>query len=258
MKAPSSHAALRGEPSYVWRTGQERRLRMMLAAGVVDTGSRVLVDGCGLGWYVRKLRQFCADVHGLDIEFSRLANSVAARDRLLCARTEWLPYADGCFDVVISHEVLEHVWDDAAAAREIVRVLRPPDETCGNPGGRAVIFVPNRLHPMETHGMYWRGRYRFGNIPLLNYVPSVLRARLAPHVRAYMHAELEALFSGVQARVISHTVIFGGYDNIIARWGRFGEWLRNSLQLLEHTPLRWLGLSHLLVVEKVEPARALR
>ena len=104
--------------------------------------------------------------------------------------------------------------------------------------------------------MYWRGHYRFGNIPLLNYLPSALRARLVPHVRAYTYAELETLFVGTQVRVISHTVIFGGYDNIIARWSRLGKWLRNSLQLLEHTPLRWLGLSHLLVLEKVVPMRA--
>jgi hypothetical protein len=73
-----------------------------------------------------------------------------------------------------------------------------------------------------------------------------------------MRTELRALFSGAHARVISHTVIFGGYDNIVVRFGRAGEWLRNGLQSLEHTPLRWLGLSHLLVVEKLTPARAQR
>ncbi len=258
MKAPSPQAALRGEPSYVWRGGQERRLSMMLAAGAIQTGSRVLVDGCGLGWYVRKLRRYCTDVHGLDIEFSRLANSVAARDRLLCARCERLPYEDGRFDAVISHEVLEHVEDDGAAAREIVRVLRTPDEAEGIPGGRALVFAPNRFYPLETHGIYWLGRYRFGNIPLLNYAPSALRARLAPHVRAYLRSELQDLFNSTQTRIVSHTVIFGGYDNIVSRWGRVGEWLRNGLQSLEHTPLRWLGLSHLLVVEKVAPTRATR
>ena len=255
MNAPSSQAALRGEPTYVWRAGQERRLGMMLVAGAVQAGSRVLVDGCGLGWYVRKLRRYCNDVHGLDVEFSRLTHSVAARDRLLCGSCEQLPYPDGHFDVVISHEVLEHVQDDAAAAREIMRVLRPPDETGGELGGRAVIFAPNRCYPLETHGMYWRGRYHFGNIPLINYAPSVLRTRFSPHVRAYMRSELRELFSGSQGRIVSHTVVFGGYDNIVARWGRLGEWLRNGVQFLEHTPLRWLGLSHLLLVEKVAPTR---
>jgi SAM-dependent methyltransferase len=97
-----------------------------------------------------------------------------------------LPYASASIDLVLSHEVLEHVEDDRLAVAEIVRVLRP--------GGRAVIFVPNRRYPFETHGIYWRGVYRFGNIPLVNYLPDALRDRLAPHVRAYTAAGLRRLF----------------------------------------------------------------
>ena len=55
MSQYSSEAASRGEPSYVWRQGQQRRLQMMLSALPVQSGSRVLVDGCGLGIYVREL-----------------------------------------------------------------------------------------------------------------------------------------------------------------------------------------------------------
>ncbi len=50
--------------------------------------------------------------------------------------------------------------------------------------------------------------------------------------------------------MIHQTVIFGGYDNIIARLGAFGRFIRRILQALEHTPLRWFGLSHFWVVEK--------
>ncbi len=42
-------AALRGEPSYVWRAGQERRLEMILAAAGERAAGRVLDDGCGVG-----------------------------------------------------------------------------------------------------------------------------------------------------------------------------------------------------------------
>ncbi|MEZ4658484.1 MAG: hypothetical protein R2911_13000 [Caldilineaceae bacterium] len=48
------------------------------------------------------------------------------------------------------------------------------------PGGRGIIFAPNRFHPFETHGHYWRGQYHFGNTPLINYLPDPLRNRLAP------------------------------------------------------------------------------
>jgi hypothetical protein len=45
-------------------------------------------------------------------------------------------------------------------------------------------------------------------------------------------------------------VVFGAYDNVIARWPKVGRALRRLLQALERTPLRVLGLSHFWVVEK--------
>jgi len=120
------------------------------------------------------------------------------------------------------------------------------------PGGRLVLYCPNRGYPFETHGIYWRGRYHFGNIPLINWLPRSWRDRLAPHVRVYSRRDLERLFKNLPVRIISQTHVFGAYDNIIARWPRLGLILRNSLQMLEHTPLRILGLSHFWVVEKVD------
>jgi len=160
----------------------------------------------------------------------------------VCGAGEHLPFRAGSFDLVLSNEVIEHVADDRAAVAEMARVLRP--------GGRAVIFCPNRWYPVEQHGVYWRGRYRFGNIPLVNYLPDPLRNRLAPHVRAYTKRGLLSLLSGLPVRVIRHSRIFGGYDNLAVRLGGPGRVLRRALQGAEHTPLAALGLSHLLVFER--------
>ncbi|RME56521.1 MAG: class I SAM-dependent methyltransferase, partial [Caldilineae bacterium] len=151
-------AARRGNPSFVWRAGQERRLRMILDAAPSPL-RRVLVDGCGVGMYVHALQAHAAEVHGLDIEGEHLLGAVtnAPGAALVLGRGEQLPYPDDCFDLVLSHEVLEHVEDDVQSAQEMVRVLRP--------GGRGVIFTPNRWYPFETHGHYWRGVYHFGNTP---------------------------------------------------------------------------------------------
>jgi len=115
-----------------------------------------------------------------------------------------------------------------------------------------VVFVPNRGYPFETHGVYWRGRYRFGNIPFINYLPRRLRDRLAPHVRAYRPSDLERLFGNLPVRVTSRKTLFGGYDNLVVRWLVFGRLLQALAQFLEKTPLHVLGLSHLWVLERDE------
>ncbi|MDH3675214.1 MAG: class I SAM-dependent methyltransferase, partial [Anaerolineae bacterium] len=116
--------------------------------------------------------------------------------------------------------------------------------------GRIVIFCPNRLYPFETHGHYWRGRYYFGNTPLINYLPDALRNKLAPHVRAYTGYSLRKLITGLPVRIINHTQIYPGYDNIVARHPTVGRMLRKVTYTLENTPLKIFGLSHLLVLEK--------
>lgn len=248
LELHGERAALRGNPSFVWRAGQNRRLDMILTWAGHTPGARLgrlLVDGCGVGMYVKALQPHAAVVAGIDIEPEHLQIAVAnAPDaQLEIAACEHLPYPDDWFDAILSHEVLEHVQDDRAAVAEIVRVLKR--------GGRAVIFVPNRRYPFETHGHYWRGRYHFGNTPLINYLPDPLRNRLAPHVRAYTAAGLLGLFAGQPVRVVHHTQVYPGYDNIVARRPQLGSWLRRITYALEHTPLATFGLSHFLVVEKV-------
>jgi len=235
-------AALRGEPSYVWREGQQRRLGMILEAAGPRLQGRVLDDGCGVGMYVEHLSGKAKHVTGLEYDFSRARLASAHASDILNGASESLPFTASSFDLVLSHEVIEHVRDDRQAMREMLRVLKP--------GGRAVIFCPNRGYPFETHGIYWRGKYHFGNKPLVNYLPRSLRDRLAPHVRVYSPRDLERLLAGSQARVIQRTVIFGGYDNLIARFGVLGRALRALLHFLEATPLRIVGLSNYWVIEK--------
>jgi hypothetical protein len=119
--------------------------------------------------------------------------------------------------------------------------------------GRIAIFVPNRLYPFETHGVYWQGRYHFGNVPLVNWLPTKLRDQLAPHVRAYTTRDLHRLLEGLPLRVVHHSQIYPGYDNVRSRAPALGWFLRRVSWLLERTPLQAFGLSHFLVVEKVSP-----
>jgi SAM-dependent methyltransferase len=244
-------AALRGEPSYVWRAGQQRRLEMLLNAAGGRIKGQVLENGCGVGMYVEHLASLGGQVFGLEYDFERAHAAAGRSPNIINAAGEHLPYPDSTFDLILSHEVLEHVQNDALAVYEMVRVLRSPDPASGRTGGRLVLFVPNRGYPFETHGIYWRGKYHFGNIPLVNWLPRKWRDRLAPHVRVYSRRDLERLFAGLPVRLIERTVIFGAYDNLIVRFGAAGRILRGFLQFLEQTPHRTLGLSHFWVLEKV-------
>ena len=256
-------AALRGEPSYVWRAGQQRRLEKILEAAGERIKGSILENGCGVGMYVEHLAPFGGSVIGLEYDFERAAEARINSPHILNAAGEFLPFPSstlrhgfasqgGAFDLILSHEVIEHVQDDRAAICEMIRVLRSPDPVSGRPGGRAVIFAPNRGYPFETHGLYWKGKYYFGNKLFVNYLPRAWRDRLAPHVRVYSRRDMEKLFEGLPVQFIERSIIFGAYDNIIARFGSLGKFLRGVLQFLEKTPLKIFGLSHFWVVEKIE------
>ncbi len=226
----------------MWRQGQQRRLEMIRRAAGERVQGNVLENGCGVGMYLEQLARSGGHAVGLEYDFERAAQAVQRSPEVVNAASEGLPFCSETFDLILSHEVIEHVQDDRAAVEEMVRVLRPR--------GRIALFCPNRGYPFETHGIYWRGKYSFGNKLFVNYLPRRWRDELAPHVRIYSSGDLERLFRGLPVRIVERTVLFGAYDNIIARAPALGKALRSGLQFLERTPLRSLGLSHFWVIEK--------
>ena len=138
-------AALRGEASYVWRAGQDRRLQMVVEAARARIQGKILENGCGVGMYVEHLTPLSGMVAGLEYDFERAREAHQNSQHILNAAGEELPFPAETFDLILSHEVLEHVQDDRRSVSEMARVLRP--------GGRMVIFVPNRGYPFETHGI---------------------------------------------------------------------------------------------------------
>jgi len=241
--APSREQVALGHPSYVWRSGQDRRLNLIRRYVPLE-GAAMLDIGCGIGTYVRKLGELSDRVYGIDVDAARVR--LGERGALAVAVSERLPYAAGSFDMVLLNEVIEHVRDDAETLREACRVVRP--------GGHVVIYAPNRFYPFETHGVYFGKRYVFGNIPLVNYLPNPLRRRLVPHARAYTARGLRRIIEPLPADVIVHTWVYPGFDNIAGRKRAIGWLLRNVFHRLERTPLRALGLSHFIVLRVREEA----
>ncbi len=234
-------AALRGEPSYVWRAGQDRRLRFIQQHAPLD-GQRILDIGCGVGTYVRAFRQFTNTVAGIDIDEERVREGGRTTPNLMLAVSEHLPFCDEAFDAVLLNEVIEHVADDRRTLEEACRVVRA--------GGRIFIYAPNRFYPFETHGVYVGKRYVFGNIPLVNYLPNPLRNRMAPHARAYTARGMQRLIRALPAELVLHSIVYPGFDNVAARRPALGRALIRARDIAERTPLRWLGLSHFIVLRK--------
>ncbi len=248
VTAPDRAEVALGNPSFVWRFGQDRRLNLIRHYAPLE-GARILDIGCGLGVYVRKFREFSERVYGVDIDAKRLVEGAKTTPGLMLAASETLPFQDGAFDVIVLNEVIEHVRDDAATVAEALRVTRP--------GGHIAIYAPNRLYPFETHGIYLGQRFIFGNIPLINWLPNPLRNKLVPHARAYTRQGIRDTYSGLGVIVRAETCVYPGFDNIIARRKRLGGVLRSALYRAERTPLRVFGLSHFIVLEKPRDAAAL-
>ncbi|MCG8431853.1 MAG: class I SAM-dependent methyltransferase [Candidatus Omnitrophica bacterium] len=110
---------------------------------------RILDIGCGVRPYKRFLPQGVRYI-GID------AASCGSED--VCARTETLPFADGCFDALICTEVLEHVKTPAESLREAGRVLKP--------GGYIYVSVPQSWGLHYEPDDYWRFT-RYGIATLL-------------------------------------------------------------------------------------------
>jgi 2-polyprenyl-3-methyl-5-hydroxy-6-metoxy-1,4-benzoquinol methylase len=101
------------------------------------SGLRVLDLGCGSGWFSHCALERGASVTSLDISFS-LANTTYTRTQTcaVVADAARSPFASGCFDLIISSEMLEHLEDPECGGREIVRLVTS--------GGVVTLTTPNR------------------------------------------------------------------------------------------------------------------
>lgn len=263
-----------GKPGTAFSKGFQRRLNLILEQ--VDLKDKVILDqGCGEGVWMYEFAKFTdpKNVYGFDVDpesikkfelqitnYEGNTKDQIPKENIKICYAESLDFSDNFFDIVFSNEVLEHVVDDKKAVEEVYRVLKP--------GGIFIVFTPNSGWPFETHGMFLKSKYYWGNIPLLPWLPKIIQKKFAPHVRNYTNGEIRKLFGYKQRatsyekrnnnseleaeswKLIYHSHIFPGFDGAVRRFGLLGKLLQKIFFSLEKTPLNWFGISHFVIVRK--------
>ena len=103
-------------------------------------GARVVDAGSGEGYGAALLHRYGAGpVVGLELDPSVAAHAATRYPHVPVARADLqrLPMRSGAVEVVVSSQVIEHLWDQPGFVAECARVLRP--------AGTLVVTTPNRL-----------------------------------------------------------------------------------------------------------------
>ena len=155
-------------------------------------GDRVLDLGCGGGRHAFEAARRGASVVACDLSLAELKDVQSTFSALgqsgssVNGDATRLPFPDGAFDRVIASEVMEHIPDEAAAASELARVLRP--------GGVLAVTVPSWFPEQvcwalssEYHAPFVEGGHvRIYSEPRLRHV--LRDAGLEPRAAHHAHA----------------------------------------------------------------------
>jgi len=148
----------------------------------LPAGARLLDGAVGLGQLARRMQQRGYRTVGIDYAFEAALYASCAGVPSIVGDMTRMPFRSGAFDGVTTGETLEHLDDDAGAAREIERVLRD--------GGTCIATVPALQSLWSASDDYYE------------------------HRRRYARAALAAMFENAGLRIAK--VAFWGFPIILA------------------------------------------
>lgn len=109
-------------------------------------GEIILDVGCGTGVFTQSIVGHGSHVTGLEISQSMLIKAMQKMEghpfRGVIGDMLFLPFADGCFDKVVSMTTIEFVEDGKRAVTELLRVVKR--------GGIVVVTTLNNLSPWAS------------------------------------------------------------------------------------------------------------
>lgn len=225
------------------RSMREARARIERLKPHLKPGARVLDIGCGSGEFLHLAQELGCDVLGIEpgadyAAFARKAYGI----QVLATGWSHTGLADGSFDVITSHHVIEHLRQPVTALRTFSVWLKP--------AGHVYLSVPDmrpnakpafeRFHFAHVHGFTPQTLEAACLVAglvsidgMLNETTGVFRkatqaelseARLAESIIAPERAD--ALQSGYPRQSVLGYVAGGGYFRDMGR--RFGKWRRDT------------------------------
>lgn len=208
---------------------QLRRYRedeLALVLPLLPARATILEIGAGAGWQAKLLAGHGFAVQAIDVDVA----GAGYRER-----REWpvtlydgrrIPFADGCFAVVFSSNVLEHIPQAELFQSEIKRVLKP--------GGKAIHVVPTGAWRFWTNVTYYPVLVRrylrkvlAGQADLPGqaneHAPEVAASAVSAHatVRAKLRRIAFPARHGEQGNFLSEVHLFSrrSWDGLFARTG---------------------------------------
>lgn len=156
---PSTHAW--GTQPEMFGPRHEHRLAIILGEVARLPQDALLLDGAvGLGQLAARVAATGRRVIGIDYSFDAALH--VKRNSLIpviVGDLTRMPFREGTFDGVTTGETLEHLDDDASAAREIGRILRP--------GGSCIATVPALQSLWTASDDYYEHRRRYARLQLI-------------------------------------------------------------------------------------------
>jgi ubiquinone/menaquinone biosynthesis C-methylase UbiE len=194
-----------------------------LVVPLIKPGTRVADIGAGEGFFSQLLGEHVRTTLGLQPSDVITASDIFPEYfRYYAIRCEKispdgrLPYADSSIDIACSLEVVEHVEDQFAFARELYRILKP--------GGLAIISTPNVLNINS------RWRYLHSGFPVL-FDPLLLSSTDPVHTSGHINP--------VSYYYLAYQLRRAGFVKTSVEYDRFKTSARFLVVLC--APVIWIG-----------------